>query len=287
MERLLMNLIRSFIEGILEIDVINEFLMLLSDIVFYVENYFMLGLGANRINFNELNAVILEFAIWLIVLKFLKKGFDIYVGWYEGDKDADPKNFLVNFIRAIVTVLCFRFLYPYFVDVFSDFSSAVLYAVTDTVEPPNIWQAIVGITVSSITGAVMSLVLAICFIILWFKFILLGIEMFILRLGFPLACIGLTDSDKGVFAPYIKKFFMVSLTAIVQMFMIRLSVALIDNGSIAWGLAFCIGALKAPKMLQEFMFAYGSGGVTGAINMAHHTAGLAKFIKFASKAKGG
>jgi len=47
--------------------------------------------------------------------------------------------------------------------------------------------------------------------------------MLIIRMGFLLACIGLLDSDKGVFAPYLKKLFVICMTAVVQIFLLRLS----------------------------------------------------------------
>jgi len=58
---------------------------------------------------------------------------------------------------------------------------------------------------------------------LWIKFLVLRVEMMIIRMGFLLACIGLLDRDKGVFAPYLKKLFVICMTAVVQIFLLRLS----------------------------------------------------------------
>ena len=64
-----------------------------------------------------------------------------------------------------------------------------------------------------------------------------GLEMLILRIGLPIACAGLLDSDKGVFAPYMKKFFQSTVTIIVQIALVKLSVTAMSMGEIIYSLA--------------------------------------------------
>ncbi len=50
--------------------------------------------------------------------------------------------------------------------------------------------------------------------------------MLILRIGFPLACVGLMDADKGgVFKTYIQKLFQVSITIMVQITIAKLALS--------------------------------------------------------------
>jgi hypothetical protein len=49
---------------------------------FYIEK----SMGAG-VNFADMYTVFFSFGVALIVLKFMKKGFDIYVGWDAGDPD--------------------------------------------------------------------------------------------------------------------------------------------------------------------------------------------------------
>ncbi len=73
----------------------------------------------------------------LIILKFLKKAFDIYVLWTDGDPDADPFLLLTNFIRAVGTALVFQWLYGIFVDVFEDITETIVEKIGDNTSNTN------------------------------------------------------------------------------------------------------------------------------------------------------
>ena len=256
-------------------------LMGLTEKIFYSEVAFTQSLGSNTLmDFSRVYKLFFDFAISLIMLKFLKKGFDIYVGWYEGDKDSDPKNLAMNFIRAIITALSFNWIYGSMVEVVTDFMDNSLLVLLTLEENQSLIEAISNIISNSLFWGISALVVIICYCILWVKFHVLGIEMFILRLGFPIACTGLIDSDKGMFAPYLKKLLIICATAVVQIFLLRLSIILVGSGHLIWGMSFCFAALKAPKSLNEFMFAYGSGNVLGtAINTGYQVSQVSRMIK--------
>lgn len=55
--------------------------------------------------------------------------------------------------------------------------------------------------------AISGMVFVIVYFILYFQFLMRGLEILILRVGIPLACVGLLDNDKGVFKAYLNKFF--------------------------------------------------------------------------------
>lgn len=80
-------------------------------------------LGHQVISLESLKTLIFLFALSLIILKFLKKGFDIYILWTEGEADTPPLTFVVYFIRAIVTLICSMLLYDWLVAVVQDFRS--------------------------------------------------------------------------------------------------------------------------------------------------------------------
>ncbi len=50
-----------------------------------------------------------------------------------------------------------------------------------------------------IVPAIAGLIFVICWLILYFSFMARGIEMMVMQIGVPLACVGLLDNDKGVF----------------------------------------------------------------------------------------
>ena len=81
MESILTGLITSIIGG--ADNVINSAFNGLIDMCFNSENYLTTNFGSSVISFSNLKALILSLSISLIVLKFLKKGFDMYVMWTE------------------------------------------------------------------------------------------------------------------------------------------------------------------------------------------------------------
>jgi len=61
---------------------------------------------------------------------------------------------------------------------------------------------ITGISTAGIFTGIISLIFFICFFILYIQFLTRGLEILILRVGVPLACVGLMDNDNGVFRTY-------------------------------------------------------------------------------------
>ena len=56
--------------------------------------------------------------ISLIVLKFMFKGFQIYILWRDGDADASPRDMLVGAIESGAVTVCFPYLYEKATNVF-------------------------------------------------------------------------------------------------------------------------------------------------------------------------
>jgi len=237
----------------------------------YMTTY--LGNGGFQNAFN----LIFNFGVSLIVLKFLKKGFDIYVAWQDGDADADPVGLLTNFFRAMVVAIGFPTLYQYLADIVSDLTNKLLIAIgMDMNQSFATYHS--SLTSLNVFTAIVSLVFFICFFFLYIQFLTRGLEILILRIGMPIACVGLIDSDKGVFGSYIKKFFQSTLTVVVQLALAKLSVGLFLNSHIFWGIAAITLSLKTPKFLQEFMLVSGGGG-GGISNKIYHTSRLYQMAK--------
>ena len=104
MEWILTELIGSAVTS--SNNIIDKILERLVPIAFYIEKSIDAGL-----NFAEMYSVFFSFGVALIVLKFLKKGFDIYVGWDAGDPDADPLGLVTNFLKALIVAIGFPVLY--------------------------------------------------------------------------------------------------------------------------------------------------------------------------------
>ena len=117
---------------------------------------------------------------------------------------------------------------------------------------------------------------------LYFQFLMRGLEILILRIGVPLACIGLLDNDKGVFKTYINKFFQSTLAVVIQISLAKLGVGLMLNMHIFWGVACMVLAIKTPRFLQDFLVTTGGGG-GGVINNVYHSVRLVGLAKNLTK----
>lgn len=118
MENLLKDLIVNLIGGV--DGAINSAFNGLMNTCFNAEYELTHLLGHQVISLESLKTLIFSVALSLIILKFLKKGFDIYILWTEGEADTPPLTFVVYFIRAVVTLICSMLLYDWLVAVVQD-----------------------------------------------------------------------------------------------------------------------------------------------------------------------
>ena len=82
MENILKTLLSSIVSG--ANSVINLLMNALMDISFHAENTILKAdVNGVQISLDGLKSIILSFSIGLIILKALKKGFDMYVMWTE------------------------------------------------------------------------------------------------------------------------------------------------------------------------------------------------------------
>ncbi len=284
MEQLLTNLITTIIGG--ADSIINTVFNNLIDTCFNTEQYLTTLFGTQWIDFTNLKTIILSFAITLIILKFLKKGFDTYILWVEGDIDTPSLTFVTYFARALILAISFPILYDWLITVSKEFANDLLNALNISAQQ-EIIQGLVNGAGIGIFSSIFAIIILIMLFILYIKLLMQGIELFILKLGFPLACIGLVDSDKGVFAPYVKKFFQSILTVIIQIMLIKLAILLIISNQYIDATAMLFVAMRTPKFLQEFMLvASNGGGISNAIHTTSKTIELSKQISnIVSRAK--
>ena len=254
---------------------LDDILTRIVPIALHAENYMTMATGTNW--FYNVYDIFFSFGISVIVLKFLKKGFDTYVGWTDGDADADPFLILTNFIRALAIAVCFPTLYKLLADVVTELTDQLLVAIGAGTSM-DFGALVTGITTAGIFTGIVSLIFFILLFILYIQFLTRGMEILILRIGMPFACVGLIDSDKGVFGPYLKKFFQSTLAVVIQISLCKLGVGMMLNGKIFWAIACMSLALKTPKFLSEFILMTGSGG-GGMMNKIYYTSRIYNMAK--------
>lgn len=224
-----------------------------------------------------LSDVIFGFGVSLIILKFVKKGFDTYVLWNGSDADKEPYYLVINFVKALAVAICFPVIYGWMADIVTDMSTQILRVIGDGTE--YTWTAWVqGISSLGIVTAIFGLIFIICYFMLYFQFLMRGLEMLILRVGVPIACVGLLDNNNGVFADYLKTFFKSLLAVVVQIALAKLGVGLMLNMHVFWSVACMVLAIKTPKFLAEFAVPSG-GDAGGVVNNVYHSVRLVGMAK--------
>lgn len=276
MEVILVLLIVAILNG--AVIFIDEMLSDLVPMTLNADQYMTAVGGGSMVS--VLFDILLGFGVSLIILKFLKKGFECYVMWTDGDPDAEPTYLVIRFIQAIAVAVCFPVMYGWLAEITQSLTDELMTAISSSTGYN--WQAWVnGISSLGLVTAIFGLVFVICYFVLYFQFLMRGLEIMILRIGLPLACVGLLDSDKGVFKTYINKFFQTTFSVVVQICLCKLGVGMMMNVSIMnifWGIACIVLAIKTPRFLSEFMVPTGGGGA-GVINNMYHSVRLVGMAK--------
>ena len=276
MEIILVLLIVAVLNG--AVAFIDEMLSDLVPMTLNADQYMIAAGGGSMVS--VLFDILLGFGVSLIILKFLKKGFECYVMWTDGDPDAEQAYLVIRFIQAIAVAVCFPVMYGWLAEITQSLTDELMAAISASTGYN--WQAWVnGISSLGLVTAIFGLVFVICYFVLYFQFLMRGLEIMILRIGLPLACVGLLDSDKGVFKAYINKFFQTTFAVVVQICLCKLGVAMMMNVSIMnifWGIACIVLAIKTPRFLSEFMVPTGGGGA-GVINNMYHSVRLVGMAK--------
>lgn len=276
MEVILVLLIVAILNG--AVAFIDSMLADLVPMTLHADQYMIAASGGSMVQI--LFDILLGFGVSLIILKFLKKGFECYVLWTDGDPDSDPTYLVIRFIQAIVVAVSFPVLYGWLADITQSLTDQLMTAIGAATNYD--WQAWVnGISSLGIVTAIFGLIFIVCYFCLYFQFLMRGLEIMILRIGLPLACVGLLDNDKGVFKTYMNKFFQSTLAVVVQICLCKLGVGMMMNigvnMNIFWGIACIVLAIKTPKFLSDFMVP--TGGGSGVVNNVYHSVRLVGMAK--------
>ena len=276
MEMIIVLLIVAVLNG--AVAFIDEMLSDLVPMTLNADRYMVAAGGGSMVE--TLFDILLGFGVSLIILKFLKKGFETYIMWTDGDPDVEPTHLVIRFIQAMAVAICFPVMYGWLAEITQNLTDELMSAIGTATNYD--WQAWVdGIGSLGLVTAIFGLIFVICYFVLYFQFLMRGLEIMILRIGLPLACVGLLDNDKGVFKTYINKFFQSTLAVVVQICLCKLGVGMMMNiginMNIFWGIACIVLAIKTPRFLSEFMVP--TGGGAGVINNMYHSVRLVGMAK--------
>lgn len=277
MEAILLALLVAVLNGCIAF--IDQMLNDLVPMTLYADRYMLTGAGSSMVD--VLFDIILGFGISMIVLKFLKKGFECYIMWTDGDPDMEPVGLVLRFVEAIVVAVTFPVMYGWLAGIAEDLITQLLVAIGASTNYD--WQTwVTGMSSLGLVTAIFGLIFIVCYFMLYFQFLMRGLEIMILRIGVPMACVGLLDNDKGVFRNYLMKFFQSTLSVVIQISLCKLGVGMMMNVginmNIFWGLACLTLAIKTPSFLRDFLLVNNSGGGS-VINNVYHSVRLAGMVQ--------
>ena len=209
------------------------------------------------------------FVTTLVILKFLYKGFNIYILWRDGDADSSPQDMVVGAAEAAVVMVGFPFLYNIMANVTSWFANGIMttFGLADSEEFPFSSFVSSVLTGQSIFLVIMALIYIVMALLLCVKLIQRGFELLVLRLGVPFACMGLVDSDLGIFTSYMQTFFKTLITSVIQITLLSLSLRVMLSMTfinLVCAIALITTAFSTPTLMQQVLIPTGRGG--GVIN---------------------
>lgn len=258
---------------------LNDFLAAMDGVIgnllystFFIES--LPGLDDTALSTSSIQSavnVMYGFMVLLLAAKLIWKGIKVYILWRDGDAETDPGEMLIGAVFAIIVAVAFPLLYEIGVEVVQEMSDSictVLFAGNDFRSNDYISLVRGSLSEGVATSFViifLALVFVILFIIMLFIMLKQGAEMFVFRLGVPIAVIGLIDSDGGAWKPYSQTLFRQMATALVRYVCMLLGVRLMIDLTLTGlllGIVFEIVAISTPMILSQFLSPKGGGGIS-------------------------
>ena len=226
--------------------------------------------------------VLRVYLVFLLGIKILWKGWNVYVLWRQGDPDVAPAEILIGAAEAIAVTVLMGIAYPLIVTISTDLVDVVLQAFPMSVPQgievlpddstidillKGLGQGLGGTTLR----AMVCLVLSIQLIILYFKLLWQGVELFIWRLAVPIAAIGLVNSDGGVWNNYAMLLIKQTLFIMLEYFCMSLGMRIAVGGGIIdflLGIVFCSVAIGSSSLLNQVLIPRGGSGASHKLSTA-------------------
>lgn len=237
--------------------------------------------AAPSFSFDKLYTYMAALSLGIAIMLFLKKGFEIYILWNDGDSDLDPVVFLASFIKMTVVIVWFSSAYGYGVEVATNIFNKLLESITGNVTGKDFLAGLLNFVDlnNGFLFIIFIVVLLINAIRLVIQFFGRGIELFILRIGVPLAALDMLNADSVAWRAYVKKIVQITLTLELQIFLFFLSLMIPIDGikNFIFAIAIQLTAIKIPSFLSELLVA--SAGNGGLISKASSGAHLISSLK--------
>lgn len=227
----------------------------LSSLALNFENHEAISPFKNKID--NIKTFIRNLALSLLLVAFLIYGIKTYVLW-TSNPEENPVEIVIRFMFATALIMCFDGLYDYLLE----FIANLMLNITNQFSEVNIDYSKFNSDFNgwSFLALFLNFALAFMFIAEFFKAIMntikVGISLMIMRIGFPLACLGIINPQAQTFNTYIQTIIKQFITIAIQVFVINLAISLFNSGYTSSSIAtllICVCLLDMTKDLGSLL----------------------------------
>ena len=263
MTNAVIELIKDFISS--SAGTLNTFF---DDLFYYI---FFIEQQLGSIDFNSIYRTIYSWALIILIIMFIKKMIQTYFLFKTGEEEQSPVRVVVGLLEAVVIMITFGWIYTYSIEIGYSLYKEILNVIGIQSFDINDLTDSAG---NGLFAAVISIILAIQLLGLFWQFIKRGIELLILRCTMPFYCIGLLNSNGGAFSVAVKKFMQHFFTVVMQLILLFIALILCKDNQYIYAIAVLLLAISPHEFMQEFLTGVAGMGVGAMIGKAsqftHH-----------------
>lgn len=232
--------------------------------------------------YNEFGKYVKSISLSVIILYLLWYGFKVYILWKDGNPEENPKELLIRFAIAIAYMMTYEEL----INIVNTLVSSIiknLLSIGNNIGNSNIFERNEqGISVGIIVTIIFAIVYFFQYWKMMFGTIKMGIELYVLRIGTPLACINIVQPNGNTWNNYITTFIKDYLGICLNVMLMVIGTKIYDSGSggifsTLWASAFLSLANGSKDLLNQFI-------VSSSNNMNAHSIG--SVLNYGNQVKG-
>lgn len=213
--------------------------------------------------YGMLNNTVRTISLSLLILMALYKGFTTYILWKDGNPEENPMEIIMRYMFAVAMLFSFNELYEIAAGVIGSLNVSVGGSIGSIKSSPFDMD-----NIENIAQAIMTIIIVITLLkqSMSAVFALIGknVEMLILRVGFPLACVSAITPQASGFKNYITSMLKGMLTIVVMNVLISMSIRIISEDTnlinMIWGIAILQLVNHGGSIINSIVATGGGGG---------------------------
>lgn len=211
---------------------------------------------------NSLSKYLKTIALSIIVLYALWCGFKIYILWKDGSPDENPKEMVTRIAVAIAFLLSFDEVLKITTEIVANVIRQILAILSTTSVPKLTLIEQLGTLnpVDVFVGVICSIIYFYQYLKMIFNTLKMGVELYVLKLGLPLACVNLVSSHSNTWSSYITTILKDYAGICVNVLIMGIGCKIYDSSGssgnrMLWAAAFLAFANGSKEILSQFITA--------------------------------